>query len=67
VRSAAAALGLPIAAEWRAGVVGYYRLAKAMAAIVFAQPLTTADESGSVFVPVAAAGDGDAPAERDAR
>jgi hypothetical protein len=38
-----------------------------MAAIVFAQPLTTADESGSVFVPVAASGDGDAPAERDAR
>ncbi len=52
VDAAAAALGLHIGGENRAAVVGYFRLAAAMAASLDAVPLTVADESGSVFVPV---------------
>lgn len=52
VDAAAAALGLRIAGEHRAAVIGYYRLAASMARTVMAVPLTPADESGSVFVPV---------------
>lgn len=49
----AAALHLPIAAEYRAGVVRYFALAAEMAELVEGLPLAPADESGSVFVPVA--------------
>ena len=52
VDAAAAVLGLRIAGESRAAVLGYYRLAASMAATVMAVPLTPADESGSVFLPV---------------
>lgn len=53
VDAEAAALGLRIPAASRAAVVAYYRLAASMAATVMAVPLTPADESGSVFQPVA--------------
>jgi hypothetical protein len=54
--AAAAALDLHIAPECRAGVIGYLRLAAAMAERLQVVSLTPADESGSVFVPVAPAG-----------
>lgn len=53
VDAAAAALGLHIAGEYRSAVIGYFRLAASMAECVMAVPLTEADESASVFVPVA--------------
>jgi hypothetical protein len=53
VSAAAAALGLHIAPGQRAGVLGYFRLAEAMAGQLQAVALTPADESGSVFEPVA--------------
>lgn len=53
VDAAAAVLGLHIAGESRTAVLGYFRLAATMAATVMAVPLTPADESGSVFQPVA--------------
>lgn len=52
VDAAAANLGLHIAAEYRPSVIGYFRLAATMAQVVDAVALTTADESGSVFIPV---------------
>jgi hypothetical protein len=47
-----ALLGLPIAPAHRAGVVRYLQLVAGMAPRVMDFPLTPADESGSVFVPV---------------
>lgn len=60
VDAAAAVLGLHIAGESRAAVVGYYRLAAAMAGQVMAVPLTAADESGSVLLPKPTQRGGDA-------
>jgi hypothetical protein len=50
--STAAALGLPIAAEHRAGVLHYLKLVSALAPRVMDFELAVADESGNVFVPV---------------
>ena len=52
----AAALGLRIASEYRAGVLGYFALAASMAEQVQGLPLSVEDESGAVFVPVSPAG-----------
>jgi len=64
-----ALLGLSIAPEHRPGVLRYLQLAAGMAPLVMDFPLAPADESGSVFVPVAPGGPGTpdgpaAPAER---
>jgi hypothetical protein len=53
VDAQAALLGLPIAPEHRPGVVRYLQLVAGMAPRVMDFPLTPADESGNVFVPVA--------------
>ena len=55
VDAAAAALGLPIAAEHRPGVVHYVALAAAMAELVMALPLDVDDDPAPVFTPVAPA------------
>ena len=52
VDAAAAALGLPIAAEHRQGVLTFFQLAAAMAQVVEGLPLNEADEPGNVWVPV---------------
>lgn len=57
VDAQAALLGLPIAPEHRPGVVRYLQLVAGMAPRVMDFPLTPADESGNVFVPVAPAAD----------
>jgi len=53
VDAAAATLGLHIPAEHHQAVLMYFALAANMAALVNSLPLTAADESGNVFVPVA--------------
>ncbi len=53
VDAAAATLGLHIPAEHRQGVLMYFGLAAAMAEQVNGLPLTAADESANVFIPVA--------------
>lgn len=53
VTANAAALGLPIPADCRAGVRQYLALAASMADLVEGLPLAVHDESGSVFRPVA--------------
>ena len=57
IDAASAALGLKIAAEYRAGVTTYFRLAAEMAELLQGLPLTAADESGAVFRPVCPQGD----------
>jgi hypothetical protein len=52
VAANAAAVGLVIAAEHKAGVADFFSLAAAMAQLVDGLPLGPEDESGSVFVPV---------------
>jgi hypothetical protein len=52
-------LGLPLTPEQRAGVVRYLGLVGGLAPRVMDFPLTPADESGNVFVPVPP-GEGDA-------
>lgn len=52
ITAAAATLGLKIPAEAKAGVAMYFDLAASMADLLQGLPLTAADESGSVFVPV---------------
>ena len=52
VDAAAAAIGLPIAAEHRPGVVGYLKLAAGLAQRVTDFPLSTHDEPATVFQPV---------------
>ena len=47
-----ALLALPISAQQRPGVLRYLQLAASMAPRVMDFPLTPAEESGSVFVPV---------------
>jgi hypothetical protein len=53
VDAQAALLGLSVAPEHRPGVLRYLQLVAAMAPRVMDFPLAPADESGSVFVPVA--------------
>jgi hypothetical protein len=53
IDAAAATLGLKLTAEQRKGVLLYFALAAAMAEKLHGLPLSTADESGNVFVPVA--------------
>jgi hypothetical protein len=50
-----ALLGLTLAPEHRPGVLRYLQLVVGMAPRVMDFPLSPADESGSVFVPVAPA------------
>ena len=50
--AAAAALGLPIAPQHRAGVLHYLQLVSNLAPRVMDFPLGPADESGHVFRPV---------------
>jgi hypothetical protein len=52
VMSTARALGLPLAAEHRPGVLMFVGLAASMAERLMSAPLTPEDESGSVFVPI---------------
>jgi hypothetical protein len=52
VDAAAAAIGLPLAAEHRAGVIGYLTLAAGLAQRVMDFPLATHDEPAAVFRPV---------------
>lgn len=52
VDAAAAAIGLPIAAEHRPGVVGYLKLAAGLAQRVMDFPLAAHDEPAAVFRPV---------------
>lgn len=53
VDATAAVLGLPIAPEHRAGVLGYFGLVSALAAVVHGLPLSPHDEPATVFTPVA--------------
>lgn len=53
VDAAARMLGLPIPAAERDAVLRFFTLAASMAELVMTLPLDPADESGSVFVPVA--------------
>ncbi|CAN7323877.1 hypothetical protein ASF11_17160 [Acidovorax sp. Leaf76] len=50
--AASAAIGLPIAPEHRAAVLGYLALASDFADTVNAVPLATTDEPAMAFVPV---------------
>jgi hypothetical protein len=52
IDAAAATLGLKITAEQRPGVTLFFKLAADMASLLDGLPLTPADESGNVFVPV---------------
>ena len=52
VDAAAAALGLPIHPNHRAGVLTYFRLAASMADLVTAPGLHIEDEAAPVFVPI---------------
>ncbi len=56
VKANADALGLPIAAAHRPGVIGFFTLAASMAQQVMGEALTHEDESGSVFQPVSPRG-----------
>lgn len=53
IEAAASTLGLKISAEQRKGVALYFGLAASMAELLQGLPLTSADESGNVFTPVA--------------
>ena len=53
VDAAAAALGLPIAAEHRPGVVHYLGLAAAMAELLMALPMRIDDGPAPMFEPIA--------------
>lgn len=57
IDAAAAMLGLKIPTEARPGVDTYFQLAASMAALLEGLPLSHADESGTVFVPVSPRGD----------
>ena len=48
----AALLGLPIAPEYRDGVMRYFGIAAGLAELVMAHPLGTEDEPAALFVPV---------------
>jgi hypothetical protein len=53
IDAAAATLGLSLTQEQRKGVALYFGLAASMAALLQGLQLGPADESGTVFVPVA--------------
>ena len=53
IDAAAATLGLSLTQEQRKGVALYFGLAASMAELLQGLPLGPADESGTVFVPVA--------------
>ena len=53
ITAAAATLGLNLTQEQRKGVALYFGLAASMAELLQGMPLGPADESGTVFVPVA--------------
>jgi hypothetical protein len=53
IDAAAATLGLSLTQEQRKGVALYFSLAASMAELLQGLPLGPADESGTVFVPVA--------------
>ena len=53
ITAAAATLGLNLTQEQRKGVALYFGLAASMAELLQGLPLGPADESGTVFVPVA--------------
>ncbi|MET0508848.1 MAG: DUF4089 domain-containing protein [Burkholderiaceae bacterium] len=52
VEASAAAIGLPLAAEHRPGVLRYFELAATMAAVVEGVTLEARDESALRFEPV---------------
>ncbi|CAD5369777.1 hypothetical protein RA210_U110066 [Rubrivivax sp. A210] len=52
VDAQAALLGLPLAPEHRPGVLHYFGIAAAMAALVMEHPLEPGDEPAALFVPV---------------
>jgi hypothetical protein len=52
VDATAAALGLPLDAQHRPGVLHYFALAAAMAELVNGLPLGVADEPAEAFVPI---------------
>ena len=53
VDASAALIGLPIAPEYRAGVLRYFGIAAGLADLVMQHPLTPEDEAAPVFVPQA--------------
>lgn len=55
VTATATLIGLPLQVEHRAGVLRYFAIASAMAALVMEQALTPQDEPAEVFVPVSPA------------
>ena len=61
IDAAAATLGLQITPEQRPGVTLFFNLAANMAELLNGMPLTPADESGNVFVPVSPNRGEDAP------
>ncbi|QHI98000.1 DUF4089 domain-containing protein [Xylophilus rhododendri] len=52
VDATAALIGLPLAADHRPGVLGFFALAASMAAAIEAVPLTPHDDSPMRFEPV---------------
>ncbi len=52
VDAAAVALGLPIAAAHRPGVLSYFALAAGLAEVVGAHPLAITDDPAEAFVPI---------------
>ncbi len=59
VDAAAAAMALPITAEFRAGVLSYFALAASMAEVVQAVPLGPHDDPAGVFTPITSTPPGD--------
>ena len=59
VDAAAAALALPIAAEYRAGVLFYFALAASLAEVVQAVPLGPHDNPAGIFTPLSPGEPGD--------
>ena len=55
VDAAAAALGLPLHAEHRPGVLHYFALAAGMAALLDELMLTVHDDPAEIFVPISPA------------
>ncbi len=52
IDAAAATLGLQITPQQRPGVTLFFNMAANMAGLLEGLPLTPADESGAIFVPV---------------
>ena len=63
IDATAALLGLPLAPEYRTGVLRYLQMVATQVPRVteFAATLTAADESGNSFTPVAAGSDEERP------